>query len=94
MVTSEEETEEEEIEIIKQNVRGFLKWFNFKNQYGFVRNLQNEEFFVHGSGIILEPEKWQQLLIEDQDVTFDIGRSGAEIFACNLIILHHVQVAK
>lgn len=49
--------------------RGTVKWFNAKKGYGFIKDSDNNDIFVHYSGIVADGFK---SLTEGQAVAFDV----------------------
>lgn len=50
---------------------GTVKWFNEKKGYGFIRQDEGEDIFVHHSAINMDGFK---MLLEGERVSFQIGK--------------------
>ncbi len=51
-------------------MRGRVKWFNNKKGYGFITNENEQDIFIHYSGI--DSEKKFKKLDTDDEVIFDV----------------------
>ena len=49
---------------------GFVKWFSSEKGYGFIRDQEKNDHFVHHTSI--NGDGWKNL-VEDQEVTFEVG---------------------
>ena len=58
--------------MVKETVKGTVKWFNAKRGYGFITSDEGEDVFVHYSAIAGEGFK---TLHEGNAVTFDIDKA-------------------
>ena len=58
-------------------MRGRVKWFNNEKGYGFIEYKENEDIFVHYSGLNMEGFK---TLEEGAEVEFDVveGEKGPQ----------------
>ena len=57
-------------EIVEKNVSGYIKWFNFKDGYGFVTTkMDKRDIFLHKTGVAASiPENcWPSILIPGKD---------------------------
>lgn len=54
-------------------MRGYVKWFNTKKGYGFIRGQDDQEYFVHYSEIIGEGFK---NLEADREVAFEVAEDN------------------
>jgi len=71
--------------IIAGRVIGTVKWYNFKNGFGFVtRNDNNQDIFVHRSGIQHLNSNSQPGLDDGEPVEFDIVQEGNRLIAINV----------
>lgn len=69
--------------LIDERVSGFVKWYNFKNGFGFVtRNDNHQDIFVHRSGIISNTLPG---LDDGEPVQFDVYQDGNRVVAVNVI---------
>jgi len=70
--------------MIASRVLGTVKWYNFKNGFGFVtRNDNNQDIFVHKSGI--QHLNNAPLSLDDSEpVEFDIVQEGNRLLAVNV----------
>lgn len=69
--------------ILADRIPGTVKWYNFKNGFGFVtRNDNNQDIFVHRSGIQMNNS---QLGLDDgESVEFDLYQEGNRLLAVNV----------
>ncbi|MBO0476247.1 cold shock domain-containing protein [Vagococcus sp. DIV0080] len=63
---------------------GTVKWFDVKKGYGFLVYDEDEEIFVHFTGINQEGFK---LLFEGQKVEFSIKEGARGLQATNVIVI-------
>lgn len=63
---------------------GTVKWFDVKKGYGFLVYDDEEEIFVHFTGIIQDGFK---LLLEGQKVEFSIKESARGLQAANVTVI-------
>lgn len=69
--------------LLDERVSGVVKWYNFKNGFGFVtRNDNNQDIFVHRSGILGNASPG---LDDGEPVEFDVYQDGNRILAVNII---------
>jgi cold shock CspA family protein len=69
--------------LLDERVSGFVKWYNFKNGFGFVtRNDNHQDIFVHRSGIISNSLPG---LDDGEPVQFDVYQDGNRVLAVNVI---------
>ena len=67
--------------LIDQRVAGVVKWYNFKNGFGFVtRNDTRQDIFVHRSGILNNAPG----LDDGEPVEFDVYQDGNRLLAVNV----------
>lgn len=67
--------------LIDQRVAGVVKWYNFKNGFGFVtRNDTHQDIFVHRSGILNNAPG----LDDGEPVEFDVYQDGNRLLAVNV----------
>ena len=63
-------------------MKGTVKWFNDSKGYGFIKNQQGEEVFVHFSAIQAEGFR---TLTEGEEVEFEVRESDRGPQAANVI---------
>lgn len=63
---------------------GTVKWFDVKKGYGFLIYDEDEEIFVHFTGIIQEGFK---VLFENQKVEFSIKEGARGLQATNVKVI-------
>ncbi|RNA03438.1 Y-box-binding 3-like [Brachionus plicatilis] len=74
--------------VIEKNVRGDVKWFNFKVGYGFL-NWNNKRIFVHQNEIIKKNGSLQKkILLQGDKVEFDIVQDELGLKAVNVSYLN------
>lgn len=70
--------------ILAERIYGTVKWYNFKNGFGFVTsNDNNQDIFVHRSGI-QSFNNSQPGLDDGEPVEFDIYQEGNRLLAVNV----------
>ena len=63
-------------------MKGTVKWFNDSKGYGFIKNTQGEDVFVHFSAIQAEGFR---TLSEGEEVEFEVRESERGPQAANVI---------
>ena len=63
---------------------GKVKWFNSKKGYGFITNENEEDVFVHYSGINMDGYK---TLADDANVTYELVETERGVAATNVIVI-------
>ncbi|HUF75217.1 MAG TPA: cold shock domain-containing protein [Longimicrobiales bacterium] len=63
-------------------MKGTVKWFNDSKGYGFIKNAQGEDVFVHFSAIQVDGFR---TLAEGEDVEFEVRESDRGPQAANVI---------
>jgi cold shock protein len=63
-------------------MKGTVKWFNDSKGYGFIKNQQGEEVFVHFSAIQVDGFR---TLSEGEEVEFEVRESEGGPKATNVI---------
>jgi cold shock protein len=63
-------------------MRGTVKWFNDSKGYGFIRQNQGDDVFVHHSAIVGEGFR---TLAEGEEVEFEVQQSEKGVQATNVI---------
>jgi cold shock protein len=63
-------------------MKGTVKWFNDSKGYGFIKNSQGEDVFVHFSAIQAEGFR---TLSEGEEVEFEVRESDRGPQAANVI---------
>jgi CspA family cold shock protein len=66
------------------SAEGTIKWFNEKKGYGFIKQEEGPDVFVHYSSIVTEGFK---TLAEGQRVKFDIEEGDKGLKAVNVVRL-------
>lgn len=70
--------------ILAERITGTVKWYNFKNGFGFVtRSDNNQDIFVHRSGI-QTMNSTQSGLDDGEPVEFDLYQEGQRLLAVNV----------
>lgn len=70
--------------LIDERVTGLVKWYNFKNGFGFVtRSDTNQDIFVHKSGI-QSLNNNNPSLDDGEPVEFDVYQDGNRLLAVNV----------
>jgi len=70
--------------ILAERIIGTVKWYNFKNGFGFVtRSDNNQDIFVHRSGI-QAINSTQSGLDDGEPVEFDLYQEGQRLLAVNV----------
>lgn len=70
--------------ILAERIIGSVKWYNFKNGFGFVtRSDNNQDIFVHRSGIQAFNNS-QPSLDDNEPVEFDLYQEGNRLLAVNV----------
>ena len=71
--------------VIEKGVIGFFKWFDFKNNVGFVTTEKDKtDIFLPESGIKPPKSYWPYLIFPNQKCLFDIGNCKSGRIAYNL----------
>jgi CspA family cold shock protein len=65
-------------------MKGTVKWFNNQRGYGFIKYGDEDEIFIHYTGIDMDGYK---SLLEGQKVTFDIVEGARGPQATNVVPL-------
>src|SRR5690606_33582433 len=63
-------------------MRGTVKWFNDSKGYGFIRQNQGDDVFVHHSAIVGDGFR---TLAEGEEVEFEVQQSEKGVQATNVI---------
>lgn len=69
-------------------MKGTVKWFNNQKGYGFIRDNENNDVFVHYTGIIADGFK---SLTEGQKVTFDVIDTEKGTKAINVTVVTETE---
>ena len=65
-------------------MKGKVKWYSVKKGFGFITDENNNDIFVHWSGINMEGYKY---LKPGKDVTFDLGTKNDKTVATNVTVI-------
>ena len=60
--------------------KGKVKWYNAAKGYGFIETEDNDDIFIHRTGLADSHER----LEPDQEVVFDIEKGEKGLMAVNL----------
>jgi len=67
--------------ILSERLLGTVKWYNFKNGFGFItRNDNNQDIFVHRSGV----QSFNNGLDDGEPVEFDLYQENNRLLAINV----------
>ena len=66
--------------------KGIVKWFNDKKGYGFIKEEEGRDIFVHFSSITMPGFK---TLAEGEEVSFDVEESDRGPVAKNVVKSEH-----